>query len=308
MILVNDWISSIPFDLYQLRVFQLVATEKSFTKASKRAGLTQSAVTRQIISLEESLGFRLFDRTTRSVDLTPAGNAALVEAERLLDNASGSLRRLKEDHADARKEIRLGISRTVSLAHLPGLLHANLKRAPENSYRLSTASSRRLLDQIENNSLDIAVMGIPDRMAPSLRTIHQFDDAFVLIGSPTHLDSFESVGKSRVKLTRWIAEQEWMVAAEESFTSRRLMQWFDRRGWVIKPVMKVDGFDMLVHLVGLGLGVGFVPVRSLASYPRKASICRLKLPVRFVRKVGVITGANRAKVSHVAAFVENLLF
>jgi DNA-binding transcriptional LysR family regulator len=59
-----------------------VAEHRSFTKAAELAGLTQSAVTRQMQGIEESLGVALFERTTRSVHLTPAGQMLRAESSR----------------------------------------------------------------------------------------------------------------------------------------------------------------------------------------------------------------------------------
>ena len=67
-------------DLHALRLFRLVAEFGSFTRAGEQAGLTQSAVTRQIQALEDRLGVRLFERTTRRVRLTEAGTFLEGEA------------------------------------------------------------------------------------------------------------------------------------------------------------------------------------------------------------------------------------
>src|SRR5260221_5287069 len=117
---MNDFLATSPFDLYELSLFNLVVKHRSFTKAAEAAGLTQSAITRQIQGIENSLGVDLFERTTRSVNLTKAGEFLFEESFRLLGGVDQSLRRIKEDFTNARKEVRVGVSRSISLAHLPG--------------------------------------------------------------------------------------------------------------------------------------------------------------------------------------------
>ena len=89
-------------DLYALDLFRRVATESSFTRAAAEAGLTQSAVTRQISGLEARVGAVLFERSTRRVRLTPAGRLLLGRARSLLAAA---------DDACATSDARLSSTR-----------------------------------------------------------------------------------------------------------------------------------------------------------------------------------------------------
>src|SRR5262245_63825356 len=77
--------------LRQLRVFTFIAREKSFTRAAERLHVSPSALTITIKELESEVGMRLFDRTTRTVDLTPQAVAFLPVAERLLDEIGRAL-------------------------------------------------------------------------------------------------------------------------------------------------------------------------------------------------------------------------
>jgi len=88
----------------------LVVKHRSFMKAAQAAGVTQSAITRQMQGIEDSLGIDLLERTTRSVRITKAGEFLFRESTKLLGDVDQSLRRLKEDFANARKEIHQRIS------------------------------------------------------------------------------------------------------------------------------------------------------------------------------------------------------
>src|ERR1022692_4353862 len=157
MLFVHDFLTTAPFDIYGLHLFHLVAKHGSFTKAAEVAGLTQSAVTRQ--GMGRRLGLELFERTTRSVHLTPAGSMLLRESARLLGDVGHTLQRIREDFANAKKEIRVGVSRSIGLAYMPGFFHANLKRLPQVgyrvSYRVSYQASVDIVSAIERNELDV---------------------------------------------------------------------------------------------------------------------------------------------------------
>src|SRR6185503_11122589 len=109
---MHEFLSTAPFDLYELSLFHLVVKHRSFTKAAEAAGITQSAITRQMQGMENSLGIDLLERTTRSVRVTLAGEFLFRESARLLGDVDQSLRRLKEEFANARKEVRIGVSRS----------------------------------------------------------------------------------------------------------------------------------------------------------------------------------------------------
>src|ERR1700683_4544265 len=141
MRIMHEYLKTAPFDIYELHLFRLVAQHRSFTKAAQIVGLTQSAVTRQVQGIEKSLGVELLERTTRSVRLTPAGEALFAESERLIGSVDEVLQRFREEFAGAKKEIRVGVSRSVGLAYLPGFFHANIRRQPQIGYRVSYQSS-----------------------------------------------------------------------------------------------------------------------------------------------------------------------
>src|SRR5271167_4136479 len=142
---MNRFLSTLPFDLYELALFQLIVKHRSFTKAAEIAGLTQSALTRQMQGVESSLGIQLLERTTRNVRVTPAGEFLYGEAVRLLGDVEQSLEHLAQEYAGARKEVRVDVSRTIGLAYLPGFFHANLRRLPHLGYRVACQSSNEIL-------------------------------------------------------------------------------------------------------------------------------------------------------------------
>jgi len=180
---MNEYLKTAPFDIYGLHMFHLVAQHRSFTRAAEVAGLTQSAVTRQVQGMEASLGLTLFERTTRSVSLTPAGEALQRESARLVGDVAQTLKTLREEFSDAKKEIRVGVSRSVGLAYLPGFFHANLRRLPEVGYRVSSLPGTDIFTGLEMNELDVGVLSPPRRM-PSTENRAAAFGAMISISRP----------------------------------------------------------------------------------------------------------------------------
>lgn len=305
---MNDFLATLPFDLYELSLFHLVVKHRSFTKAAEAAGVTQSAITRQMQGMEDSLGIDLLERTTRSVRITKAGEFLFQESTKLLGDVDQSLRLLKEDFANAKKEIRIGVSRSISPAYLPGFFHANIRQGLKTSYRVSSQPSSEIIAALEANELDLGVLCPPPRLPRTLSITHRFTDGFTLLTSAEKAVQFESLPKSKATRLSWLQKQDWLLLAETTNTGAKLRRWLSQSGLKINPAMHLDSFDLIINLVSLGMGVGLVPIRALALYGQKKSIARLHLPNRFERELVVVMRKHRKQPVHLVEFVGNILF
>ena len=304
---MNQFLSTVPFDLYELALFHLVVKHRSFTRAAEIAGLTQSAITRQIQGIENSLGIQLLERTTRNVRVTPAGDFLFHEAARLLGDVDRSLHQLAQEFAGARKEIRVDVSRTIGLAYLPGFFYANLRRLPQIGYRVTYQASDQILTALEANEQDIGVLCPPARLPKTLRVTHRFADSFTVIASAKHSGELEKHFKTKARI-EWLKNQNWLLIDEHSNTGGQLRSWMKRQGWRIEPTMQLDNFDLIINLVSLGMGVSFVPIRALALYNQRHKLVRIPLPARFTRELVVVVRKHRKLPAHLEQFIANVLF
>src|SRR5580698_7601611 len=245
---MNRFLSTVPFDLYELALFQLIVKHRSFTKAAEIAGLTQSALTRQMQGVENSLGIQLLERTTRTVRVTPAGEFLYGEAARLLGDVEQSLEHLAQEYAGARKEVRVGVSRTIGLAYLPGFFHANLRKLPQVGCRVSYQPSADILASLEANKLDLGVLCPPKRLPRTLSITHRFDDAFTLLVPKQPVAATRALTKSPKALLDWLGSQNWLLIEENSNTGQRLRAWLKQQGLRIEPTMQLDSFDLIINL------------------------------------------------------------
>jgi DNA-binding transcriptional LysR family regulator len=303
---MNDFLQTSPFDLYELSLFNLIVKHRSFTKAAEAAGLTQSAITRQIQGVENSLGIELLERTTRSVRLTKAGEFLFHESHRILGDVDHSLHRLKEDFANAKKEIRVGVSRSISLAHLPGFFHANLRQHLKVNYNVSSEPSSEILSALEANELDLGVLCPPARLSRALAITHRFADAFALIAPEELAAQFLSTPKAGI--LPWLHKQIWLLIDEKTNTGKKLKKWMAGVKLKIEPSVQLDNFDLIINLVSIGMGISIVPVRSLALYGQKKRLVRLPFPRRFERELVVLMRRHRKQPEHLTTFVKNILF
>ena len=303
---MHQFLARVPFDIYELALFNLVVKHRSFTKAAEIAGLTQSAVTRQIQSVENNLSIKLLERTTRSVRVTPAGEFLYQEAGQLLGDVEQSLQQLFQEFGGARKEVRVDVSRTVGLSYLPGFFHANLRRLPQLGYRVTCQSSGEILSALEANEQDVGVLCPPLRLPKTVRITHRFEDAFTLIASKTVESQIQALSKKA--LNEWLKKQNWLLIDERSNTGQQLRTWMYRKGSRVEPTMQLDNFDLIINLVALGMGVSFVPIRALALYNQKRTLIRVPFSPRFTRELVVAIRKHRKTPEHLDQFITNVLF
>jgi DNA-binding transcriptional LysR family regulator len=278
----HELLSRKPFDLYQLHLFRLVAESGSFTRAAQVTGLTQSAITRQIQSIEQQLGLSLLNRTTRSVTTTAAGKFLLQESASVLGDVDNLLRRLREDYADAPRASIIS--------------------------RVTHESSQTILTSLESDALDVGVLLPPSRLSNRLRITHRFRDAFTLVGNESQLLAARVNMKKSAELGRWLESQPWLGLQETTQTGRRLNAWLKQQKLNVRPAMELDNFDLIINLVALGVGVSLVPQRALALYARRRALVRVPWPKRFARELVVVVRRQRQTPEHIQRFVENILF
>jgi DNA-binding transcriptional LysR family regulator len=306
MRVVNEFLARTPFDVYELALFRLVVKHESFTAAARMAGLTQSAVTRQIQGMENALGVRLLNRTTRSLSLTPAGEFLFREASRLVGDVESSLRFIRQEYGDAPKEIRVAVSNTIGFAYLPGFFHMNVRQLKGVTYQVRFRRSAEILLELEADEHDIGVLSSPARLPRTLEAAHSFKDVFTFIGPEALATEYASVPERERR--EWLRAQRWLLIDPETVTGRRLQQWLRRTGLHVKGEFAVDNFDLIINLVALGLGVSIVPARALALYGQRRKVRRLPFSKNFSRELLVVTRKRRQTPPHLEEFIANILF
>ncbi|PWC34661.1 LysR substrate-binding domain-containing protein [Azospirillum sp. TSO35-2] len=142
-------------DIDALRAFVTVADAGGFTAAADRLGRTQSAVSVKIKKLEETLGRRVFERTSRSLALTHDGELLLGYARRMLDLNDETVRRFTEPAAEG--ELRLGVAEYFLSDHLPQVLGRFAKLHPRLHIDVRVGLCAELVDGLEAGDLDLVI-------------------------------------------------------------------------------------------------------------------------------------------------------
>lgn len=307
MRVVNEFLATGPFDLYELKLFHLLAEHRNFTRAGQAAGLTQSAITRQIQGVEAKLGLKLFDRSTRHVRLTAEGAALYARSGAILAEVDNALLALRGKSALLPKALRVAVSRTVGLAYLPGFFRAFQRKFSKVQLQVSHERSDFILAAVESGELDAGIVSPPPRLPKSLEAVRRFDDGFVLIVPPRTVAKVPQPLPA-AKLGEFFRRQRWVLITRQSNTGKRLHAWLHEAGLRCEPAIEADNFDFIANLVSLGLGISLVPYRVLALHPGTRPVMRVRTEPRFSRELAVVVRRDAQRPAMLSGFVENVLF
>ena len=150
----------------QLRAFRLAAQHHSFARAAEALFITPSGLSVLIKELESRVGFRLFDRTTRHVELTSQGRELLAVIQRSLEELDAGIANIARNAKHTQQQILLGTTPLVAANILPPAMREFRKQRPDVRVQLFDADLPTLIKMVESGRLDMS-LGIFKAMAAS---------------------------------------------------------------------------------------------------------------------------------------------
>lgn len=242
-------------NLRQIEFALAVAEESSFTRAAHRCHTVQSALSHQVAQLEHELGVPLFERTSRRVRLTPAGEAFVRQAQVALE----ATRRIADEVAAAAGQVRgqLSIGTISALGNLDivALIAEFHACHPQVEIRLSQSGSEELLERLGQGRLDAAVVGLweGERIAAleHLRIAQEKLVALLPLGHPL-------AARKRLTLER-LAALPLVDYPHDSSARVQTDKAFAAAGVAHQVRFEVNHLSLLVQFVARGLAASLVP-------------------------------------------------
>ncbi|MGW1345820.1 LysR family transcriptional regulator [Kribbella sp. NPDC002412] len=243
-------------DSRQLEYFVAVAEELSFTRAAQRLFTVQSTVSAAVRALETDLETTLFDRSTRRVTLSTAGQALLPEAKAALEALDRARAAVEEVSTGLRGNIRIGTMTRIGLVDLAELLGAFNRKYPLVDVQVTTSpsGSSGLADDVRHGRLDLALVGLakPDLVGLEAREIGSVP--FVVLLPSSH----PLAGRTEIRLDELAGER--FVDMLGGFGNRRTVdRVFDNAGIQRRVQVEVPDVTAVPDYVRAGLGVAVVP-------------------------------------------------
>ncbi|MFA9275176.1 MAG: LysR family transcriptional regulator [Candidatus Aquirickettsiella gammari] len=261
--------------LQQIQYFLTLADELHFWKTSEKIFITQSALSRHIKSMEQELGFDLFERNKRNVKLTPAGEFLRDQYAKLLADYESVTRRASLIAAGEIGAIRIGHPASITFSILPDLLLALHQQHPHVVAQMIEVDAADVDSYLLSHRIDIA-FNRETAKAKDLISSHLMTENFALVVPAHH--RFANKRELKLQDLYKLKDEEFVLPAltGKSEHASQLRAIFQEAGF--DPIIHVES-DFGVTLLGLvakGLGISIMPISY--SHHLKHEVNFIKIP------------------------------
>jgi DNA-binding transcriptional LysR family regulator len=271
----------INFDLQQLQGFVAVAERGSFRAGAEHIHLSPPALSRRIDKLETILGARLFNRTTREVELTPLGRVFLERARTAVDDLESAMLAIDDLAAHRGGRVTVACVPSAALYFLPSVVGRFATHYPGIKVRLIDESMNQVLQSVRSGESDFGI-GFMNTLLPEITFEAVHTDPFVLAVPRTH-----PLAKRRAVNWADIQSQSLITVARSSGNRQLLDDTLSKAGLNPSFAFEVSHIATLLGMVEAGLGMAAVPRMALAAkHPTLVGVA-LKAP-QTVRRIGLL--------------------
>ena len=248
--------SPVNVTIKQLKLFVEVARTLSFARAAVASHLSQPAVSLAIQNLEQSIGGKLFARSTRSLELTPEGREFYPTATRLLNDWNEALDDVHNLFTMQRGKLNLAVMPSFSANVLPEVIRQYHTLYPQVNLAIQNIVMDEAIESVRKERNELAISFAAENMSGLVFT-PLYEVTFMAVYSDHFADRLKNTNLTE----DWSALFELpMVAMDKDSTVRR---WLDEKateqGLNVNIVTEVNQLDTLGRLVSTGIGVGIVP-------------------------------------------------
>ena len=243
----------INYELY--KVFFYVAKTLSFSEASKKLYISQSAVSQSIKALEKKLNQTLFIRSTKRVKLTTEGELLFKHIEPAINLIIRGENQIMDANAMNGGQLRIGASDTICRYYLVPFLKEFHEHFPNVHIKVTNATSAGCVDLLENEVVDFIVTNFPNPRINSIRNVRkvrEFHDVFIANNNFAHL-------KNKYLELEELLGYPLLMLNKLSMTSEFLHSLFQQHHLDLVPEIELSSNDLLIDLARIGLGLAFIP-------------------------------------------------
>lgn len=277
------------YDFFQLRFFIAVAEELNFRRAAARLNMTQPPLSRQIKMLEDRIGLTLFERTNKSVRLTPAGENFLKSATDLMQRAEYAVLSARQAERGEIGSIAMGFVPSASLLFVPKIVSALKRELPNVRFDPIEMMTYEIAEGLQSGKLDFGLMRTTARVQ-EMQDILLVREPFVLalpLGHPLcavpQLDITDLNGQDFIGYS----------SERGGFLKDIHRALFTTVGVTPKTVQEVSQTQTIVALVNSGLGVGLVPESSAVMEMKNVCFRPIDAPREFNSMLYLNVAPNR---------------
>lgn len=282
-------------DITPLRYVVTLARMHSFSRAAEALFVSQSSLSQQIAKLEKEIGYPLFQRTTKYVQITEEGTRFLTQAKKVLAEYDALHAQVEATRAAMNHTINLGMSVVYRPAAAEAVVRF-MQTHPEIDVNLISAWELDLVEMLRNGRIDLALFGVDwendDLSGMTVTPLH--DERVVVTLSPQHpLAQRETVSLAE------LANETLIFTSNRSGVRRLVLQRFRQIGVHLRNSMEINDTETRIHYVTQNIGIAFTMAHT---HHWKNAQTSLHIPVepKMIRTYALVT-AQRGAARHPAA-------
>lgn len=266
-------------ELRHLRYFVVVAEERNFTRAAHRLNMQQPPLSQQIRALEQELGFALFHRHPKGVDLSIGGEAFLHEATAILANVTQAAQRAARAANGIEGIISVGLTSSAAAHPLtPRILQAYRMARPAVVLKFSEGNAAQLTAAIASGKLDAGFLRMPVSQPPGLAFHRLVDEEMLLVLPGGHALLKKTAGKAMPVISLKSLRGEQFILVRNPGASGMYSNFIEacvQAGFTPDIAVEVDGMLTNICLVAAGVGVSVVPASMHGFHSDQVTYCRI---------------------------------
>ena len=269
-------------ELHQLEYVVAVAKFQSFSRAAAEINISQSSLSQQIKKLENELGVKLFDRTTRTVKLTNAGSAFLHHAQKVLLEIKQSKSTIQEYLSVARGQIKLGVLPVIGHFRITSLLANFQKSFPGVKMEFREGECQQLLQMLMGARINAAFISETEEN-PHIETYRLIKDHVVLVSNALH----PLASKPTVEISD-LAGEKLILAHPHSGLYRNFVKACAEAGFEPDILFHCSQVETQLEFVRENLGVTILSSQVAARYPQHG-LSMTKIVPEIPRRISLVT-------------------
>ena len=241
-------------NLSSYRIFYTVANTGNISKAAKELYISQPAISKSIQKLEESVGCKLFSRSSRGVVLTDEGKLLYEHVSEAFETLTMGEEKLKRSIELGVGHLKIGVSSTLCKYLLLPYLKEFIRQNPHISISISCQSTNDTLKLLEDNKIDIGLIGKPE----NLKNIHfdfleEIEDIFV--AAKDYLRNLKARG---IQKDHIFQSSTLMLLDKNNMTRQYIDDYLQENQIIIKDSIDISDMDLLIDFARIGVGVACV--------------------------------------------------
>lgn len=282
-------------EMQQVRYFVALAGTLNFTRAAEQCNVSQPALTRAIQQLEYELGGPLFHRERGNTHLSELGRMMLPYLQSVEESCRAARDQARAVKKLERATLTIGTMCTIGPQLVSQLLIQFRTQHPDVEVQIVDAGGPQMVEMLEKGELEVAVVGVPGELPPSLHQLPIFEERFVIVLPPNHrLVAFDEIPAAEL-------DKEPYVSRSNCEVFEPVRKELTDRGVFLRQVFSSPRDDWVQGMIKAGLGLGFFPEFSVTD---PDLVVRPLVNPSFNRTIYLTTVRGRPHSPAVGAFVQ----